>query len=106
MQFVFPVREVGYGDVSGAVGYPVVRRIHRNYDCTHLWVNVTKQKADAEAIESNRVGCSCFIKPEIKSFTIKHGKNIVKEWIAIGKIDRRADRHDKDMRLKALILLC
>src|SRR5258708_10647186 len=106
MEFVVGMGEVGYSDVSGAVGYPVVRGTHRNYNCTHLRVNFTKQKADSQAIESNGVGCSRFIKPEIKSFAGKQGKNIVKEWIVIGKGHRRTDWYDKDMMLKALVLLC
>ena len=88
MQFILAVRDVRYSDVSGAVGHPVVGGIDRNYDRTHFRMNVTEQKADPETIESNRIGCSRFIEPEIKSFAIKQRENIMKEWIAIGKIHR------------------
>jgi hypothetical protein len=68
-------------------------------------VDVAEQVTDTHAVKSDGVRRACFVQAEIESLAIKQRKDVVKERVAVRKIDYGADVNDGQMRLEAFVLL-
>ena len=92
---------------NGAIwlGNSIVGRAECNDDCAHFRVDIAEDVRDALAIELDgamRVG---FVEAQVKAFSVKERKDIVKKRIEIRQIDTTAGWYDQHVRTEFLVFL-
>src|SRR3954466_8841304 len=68
-------------------------------------MNVAEDVGNTGAIETDITGRAGLVQTEIKSLAFEQRKDVVKERIAIGKLNHCSDGNNQQVRFKALVML-
>ena len=83
----------------------VVRRGQSDYDRAHLRMNIAEDERDARLVEFHKAGGSTLIEPQIKSLSIEQREHVMKEGVAIGKLNLAARWNHDQRRMECLVPL-
>ena len=92
---------------DGAIwlGNSIVGRAECNDDCAHFWVDIAEDVRDALAIELDGAMGVGFVEAQVKTFSVKERKDIVKKRIEIRKIDAATGGYDQHVGTEFLTFL-
>ena len=80
--------------------------LHHQHVRHHARMHVAVHAHEARMGEGVALRLTAPVEPEVETVGLAHGKDVVIERIVVRKADRRAHRHDDDMRRVGLVGDC
>src|SRR5581483_12228906 len=96
---------VGDGNLTSLSGNSIVRSRQRYYDRAHLRMDVAEDVRHPRFVETHFSRCARLVKPEVEALSLEQRKHIVEERVAVRKFHHRADGHNEQVGIEAVVVL-
>src|SRR2546426_9021676 len=102
---VSPCRYAGDRERARFVRPREVRRVDGHHVRRHVWMDVAEDAAESRLVEQHAAHRADGIHPQVEAYPVAKREDVVKHAIVVGKVDRRPDADDEDVRAEAQVSL-